>query len=110
MKKISFAPDFTETESNVISSTLKKKNVLCTKFTQVEIAQMMGVKQPQVSNWLNGKRIPTASNLIKLADILNEYPEELLQKLEVIKQDNNFQSMPHLFGAKIFLTSITRMI
>jgi transcriptional regulator with XRE-family HTH domain len=56
----------------------------------VEIAEMMGVKQPQVSNWLNGKRIPTASNLVKLADILEEYPEELLNKLEVIKQDNNF--------------------
>ena len=56
----------------------------------VEIAEMMGVKQPQVSNWLNGKRIPTASNLIKLADILEEYPEDLLDKLEVIKQENNF--------------------
>ena len=46
----------------------------------------MGVKQPQVSNWLNGKRIPTSSNLIKLAGILQMYPENLLQKLEEIKQ------------------------
>ena len=65
-------------------------NVFETDYTQVEIANMMGVKQPQVSNWLNGKRIPTASNLMRLADILEEYPEELLNKLEVIKQDNNF--------------------
>jgi transcriptional regulator with XRE-family HTH domain len=55
-------------------------------YTQVEIANLMGVKQPQVSNWLNGKRIPTSSNLIKLAGILQMYPENLLQKLEEIKQ------------------------
>ena len=57
-----------------------------TDYTQVEIANLMGVKQPQVSNWLNGKRIPTSSNLIKLAGILQMYPENLLQKLEEIKQ------------------------
>ena len=103
MKKIVYKAEFTDEEANAINSILKKKNVLSTKFTQVEIAEMMGVKQPQVSNWLNGKRIPTASNLIKLADILNEYPEELLNKLEQIKQENNFWIMPHLFGAKILL-------
>lgn len=59
-----------------------------TDFTQVEIADMMGVKQPQVSNWLNGKRIPTSSNLIKLANILTMRPEQLLEKLESIKQEN----------------------
>jgi transcriptional regulator with XRE-family HTH domain len=63
-------------------------NVFETDYTQVEIANLMGVKQPQVSNWLNGKRIPTSSNLIKLAGILQMYPENLLQKLEQIKQVN----------------------
>ena len=61
-------------------------HIFKTNYTQVEIADMMGVKQPQVSNWLNGKRIPTSSNLIKLAGILQMYPENLLQKLEEIKQ------------------------
>jgi transcriptional regulator with XRE-family HTH domain len=61
-------------------------HVFETDYTQVEIANLMGVKQPQVSNWLNGKRIPTSSNLIKLAGILQMYPENLLQKLEEIKQ------------------------
>jgi len=63
-------------------------HVFETDYTQVEIANLMGVKQPQVSNWLNGKRIPTSSNLIKLAGILQMYPENLLQKLEEIKQVN----------------------
>jgi transcriptional regulator with XRE-family HTH domain len=62
--------------------------VFNTDFTQVEIADMMGVKQPQVSNWLNGKRIPTSSNLIKLANILVMRPEQLLLKLESIKSEN----------------------
>jgi len=90
MKKITYKPEFTNGESDLINNTLKKKSVLQTKFTQVEIAEMMGAKQPQVSNWLNGKRIPTASNLIRLAEILEEYPEDLLDKLEIIKQENNF--------------------
>lgn len=51
------------------------------ELTQTEIAKMMGVKQPQVSNWLSGKRIPNAENLIKLSSILELYPEELLEKL-----------------------------
>ncbi len=62
--------------------------VFNTDFTQVEIADMMGVKQPQVSNWLNGKRIPTSSNLIKLANILVMRPEQLLLELESIKSEN----------------------
>jgi len=90
MKKILFNINYTNDEVNIIQDTLKKKSTLQTKFTQIEIAEMMGAKQPQVSNWLNGKRIPTASNLMRLADILEEYPEDLLDKLEKIKQENNF--------------------
>jgi transcriptional regulator with XRE-family HTH domain len=52
------------------------------ELTQTEIAKMMGVKQPQVSNWLSGKRIPNAENLIKLSNILELYPEELLEQLQ----------------------------
>ena len=68
---------------------IMEKNLLNLKFTQVEIAEMMGVKQPQVSNWLNGKRIPTANNLVKLANILELYPEELLLELQTIQGQNN---------------------
>lgn len=62
--------------------------VFDTDLTQVEIADMMGVKQPQVSNWLTGKRKPTSSNLIKLAQIFKLRPEHLYEKLEEIKQEN----------------------
>lgn len=65
-----------------------KKITIQTDLTQAQIADIMGVKQPQVSNWLNGKRIPTASNLVKLAEILKLYPEELLQELQAVQSDN----------------------
>ena len=52
------------------------------ELTQTEIAKMMGVKQPQVSNWLSGKRIPNAENLVKLSNILELYPEELFEQLQ----------------------------
>lgn len=60
-------------------------NDLSRELTQTEIAKMMGVKQPQVSNWLSGKRIPNAENLIKLSTILELYPEELLEKLQTLR-------------------------
>lgn len=64
------------------------KVIIETELTQVEIADIMGVKQPQISNWLNGKRLPTSQNLIKLAHILNYYPEELLKDLVKIQEQN----------------------
>lgn len=65
-----------------------KKIIIDTELTQAQIADIMGVKQPQVSNWLNGKRLPTSQNLVKLANILNYYPEELLNDLVEIQKQN----------------------
>ena len=65
-----------------------KKITIETQLTQAQIADIMGVKQPQVSNWLNGERLPTSQNLVKLANILNYYPEELLNDLVKIQQQN----------------------
>ena len=64
------------------------KTIIETELTQAQIANIMGVKQPQVSNWLNGKRLPTSQNLVKLANILNYYPEELLNDLVEIQKQN----------------------
>jgi transcriptional regulator with XRE-family HTH domain len=65
-----------------------KKITIDTELTQAQIADIMGVKQPQVSNWLKGKRLPTSQNLVKLANILNYYPEELLNDLVEIQKQN----------------------
>lgn len=37
---------------------------------QYELANRMGVKQASVSAWESGKGMPSAENLLKLADIL----------------------------------------
>lgn len=38
---------------------------------QYELADRMGVKQASVSAWESGKAMPSAENLLKLADILD---------------------------------------
>lgn len=45
---------------------------------QYELANHMGVKQASVSAWESGKAMPSAENLIKLADILECTVDALL--------------------------------
>lgn len=66
-----------------------KRLIYDKNLTQVDIAKMMGVRQPQVSNWLSAKRFPNSANLIKLSSLLDMQPEELLFKLQEIKVINS---------------------
>jgi transcriptional regulator with XRE-family HTH domain len=50
--------------------------------TQSEIAEKIGTSQPHVSDWLNGIRLPTSNNLMKLADALEISPIQLVSFLE----------------------------
>ena len=45
---------------------------------QYELAERMGVKQASVSAWESGQAMPSAANLVKLADILDCTVDELL--------------------------------
>nr|WP_326216318.1 helix-turn-helix transcriptional regulator [uncultured Oscillibacter sp.]DAZ27217.1 MAG TPA: Repressor protein CI [Caudoviricetes sp.] len=45
---------------------------------QYELANRMGVKQASVSAWESGKAMPSAENLLKLADILECTVDALL--------------------------------
>lgn len=45
---------------------------------QYELAARMGVKQASVSAWESGAAMPSAANLIKLADILDCTVDALL--------------------------------
>jgi len=58
-------------------------------LTQVKIAEIMGITQPQVSNWFQGKRLPSAYNLIRLAEIFEMKPETLFLELKDIQVLNN---------------------
>jgi transcriptional regulator with XRE-family HTH domain len=57
-------------------------------MTQQEIAEKMGVHQPKVSEWLRGLRTPNSKTILKLAEVLQETPEELMLKLQKIKSLN----------------------
>lgn len=61
----------------------RKKYVLLLQkgYTQKQLADLCGVHQPKISDWLNGNRIPTSSSLYKLAEVLKEDPDELYEKL-----------------------------
>lgn len=45
---------------------------------QYELAERMGVKQASVSAWESGQAMPSAANLLKLADILDCTVDEIL--------------------------------
>ena len=57
-------------------------------MTQQEIADKMGVHQPKVSEWLRGLRTPNSKTIVKLAEVLQETPEDLLLKLQSMKNSN----------------------
>lgn len=66
-----------------------KRQMVEKNLTQVDIAKMMGTTQPQVSNWLSAKRFPNSTNLIKLSQLLDMQPDELLSSLQEIKELNS---------------------
>lgn len=40
-------------------------------FTQVEVAEKLGISQPAYASWERGVKKPTQDNLVKIAQILN---------------------------------------
>ena len=40
-------------------------------FTQVEIAEKLGISQPAYASWERGVKKPTQENLVKIAQVLN---------------------------------------
>lgn len=49
-----------------------KKAILESGKKQIEIADILQVKQEQVSRWANGKQIPTTENIKRIAEIFNK--------------------------------------
>jgi len=60
-------------------------------FTQKELAEKLGVQQPHLSAWFNGRHLPRYETVVKLAEILNYNPEEL---------DNYFHSVHNIRKTK----------
>ena len=47
-------------------------------LTQKQLAELLGVKQQNVSDWERGERSPSVKNLKKLAQILNCQIDDLV--------------------------------
>ena len=52
-------------------------------LSQQELARRIGATQPQVSDWMAGKKTPHASNLSKLAEAMDIAEEDLARLLTI---------------------------
>ena len=51
-------------------------------FTQVEVAEKLGISQPAYASWERGVKKPTQENLIKIAQVLNVSVDYLIGNSE----------------------------
>ena len=52
-------------------------------LSQQELARRIGATQPQVSDWMQGKKTPNAGNLTKLAEAMDMAEEDLARLLTI---------------------------
>ena len=57
---------------------MKRKDLLITELTQMEIAERVGVAQPLISRWFSGKCMPRPDTIKRIATALNIEERELL--------------------------------
>jgi len=60
----------TEDKLNCIIQNIRSA-IEKSKYKPSEIARLLDMHKSTVSMWMNGKRVPTAKNLIELANVLN---------------------------------------
>ena len=67
------------------------------KYTQEQLAELVGVHVNTIVRWERNERTPTADKLKKLADILGTTPSELLSSDDVlpIKSEAKKDSAPY---------------
>lgn len=59
--------------SDILRNLMKER-----KFTQTKLAELMDIKQSQISEWLSGKAQPGYDNLRKLAQVFEVSADYLL--------------------------------
>ena len=57
-----------------------KKARMLAGLRQVDLAQLIGVRQITVCNWENGKSFPNVRKLPRLAEVLHTTVQELLEE------------------------------
>ena len=56
-------------------------------FTQVDVAEKLGISQPAYASWERGAKKPTQDNLVKIAQILNVSVDYLVGNSEEKSDD-----------------------
>jgi len=57
---------------SILKELMKKR-----ELNQLQLAELLGVRQSQVSNWLNGKSLPGYYSIKQLSEKLNLTPSDL---------------------------------
>jgi transcriptional regulator with XRE-family HTH domain len=70
---------------NVQLTKLRKRN----NITQIELANLMNVKQYVISSWETGRSEPNISQIIKLSDIFKISTDYLLDRHIIITNSEN---------------------
>jgi transcriptional regulator with XRE-family HTH domain len=52
-------------------------------LSQQQLAKRIGATQPQVSDWMTGKKTPNSGNLTKLAEAMDMAEEDLARLLTI---------------------------
>lgn len=66
-------------------------------FTQVEVAEKLGISQPAYASWERGTKKPTQENLVKLAQILNVTTDYLVGNSEKEITNKELEDIEILF-------------
>ena len=68
-------------------------------LSQQELAKRIGATQPQVSDWMTGKKTPNSGNLTKLAEAMDMAEEDLARLLTIrLKSRNKPTAETETFG------------
>lgn len=67
-------------------SELLKNHRRARGMKQVELAEKWGYSREAISAWERGKRVPNSQDIPKLAQMLSMKPEELVQSIEVVRE------------------------
>lgn len=87
---------------------MNKVKTLCFQqdITQKELASMVGVSQPTVSDWFNNKKDPSGERLEKLSSVLGVSRAEILCLSDLMQDQPNPKLQDSRAEAKQLLDSL----
>lgn len=86
---------------------LRLREILKDKgMTLKEFAELSGIRQPNLSNYMNGRISPTLDTLVRIADSLNVPVSELLEEPDDLELFVKYHGELHRLTSKDIITII----